>query len=183
MSSFNSIGNIEVLRGKVEVIDIDGTSRIAKTQESLYENEILHSDDVDAQIIIGYHSLLESTDYKGVFTVLLDSSVTSGLDGDDNLLEFDSGFMHTAFNDTLDLSNVEALTSGIVIENIIEVDVPDIDTFLEYTSHSVIDYSDLISHEKSEEVSRNEDIVNDIYIDYSNSETPLIDIDDVISVD
>ena len=53
MSSFNSIGDIEVLHGKVEVMDIHGTSRIAKVQESLYENEILRSDDVDAQIIIG----------------------------------------------------------------------------------------------------------------------------------
>jgi len=96
MATGKVIGRVEVSIGNVKIVDVDGNLREAGYEGFMYEGEQIYSDDVNALFQIKYLALEEATAYDGIFRVLADGSVISGLDGNENYFGDDIDFMETA---------------------------------------------------------------------------------------
>ena len=123
MNSTEAIGRVQVLLGNANIVDVKGNVREVSDADLIYHNEQLCSDDADTLLQVKYEALSESTNYNGLFNVLVDDSV-SDISGHDNLLRADFDFITLAFSEadvlltscnTLDLSNVEELISTPVL--------------------------------------------------------------------
>ena len=96
MATGNVIGKVEVSIGNVKFVNGEGRLRSIGYEDLMYEGEQIYSDDPSALFQIRYTALPEATAYDGVFRVLADGSVISGLDGNENLFGDDIDFMETA---------------------------------------------------------------------------------------
>lgn len=96
MATGKVIGRVEVSIGNIKIVDVDGNLRDAGYEGLMYEGEQIYSDDVNALFQIKYLALEEATAYDGIFRVLADGSVISGLDGNENYFGDDIDFMETA---------------------------------------------------------------------------------------
>ncbi|WP_373002074.1 VCBS domain-containing protein [Sulfurimonas sp.] len=99
MATGKVIGRVEVSVGNVRFVDTEGNLRDSGYEGLMYEGEQIYSDDPDALFQIKYVELPESTAYDGIFRVLADGSVISGLDGNENMFGDDIDFMETAAGD------------------------------------------------------------------------------------
>jgi len=96
MSTAKVIGKVQVSLGNVKIVDAEGKLREINYEDFLYEGEQLYSDNPNALFQIKYLNLSEATVYEGVFKVLANGSVISGLDGNENLFGNDIEFLDTA---------------------------------------------------------------------------------------
>nr|WP_321265407.1 Ig-like domain-containing protein [uncultured Sulfurimonas sp.] len=96
MATTKLIGRVEVSIGDVKIVDVNGNLRGADYGGLMYEGEQVYSADANALFQIKYLSLPEATAYDGVFRVLADGSVISGLEGNENYFGDDIDFMETA---------------------------------------------------------------------------------------
>ncbi|EDZ62149.1 hypothetical protein SMGD1_0001, partial [Sulfurimonas gotlandica GD1] len=99
MATGKVIGRVEVSTGNVKIVDVNGNLRDTGYEGLMYEGEQIYSDDVNALFQIKYLALPEATAYDGIFRVLADGSVISGLDGNENYFGDDIDFMETAAGD------------------------------------------------------------------------------------
>ncbi|WP_373004950.1 Ig-like domain-containing protein [Sulfurimonas sp.] len=99
MATGKVIGRVEVSIGNVRIVDVDGNLRDTGYEGLMYEGEQIYSDDVNALFQIKYLALPEATVYDGIFRVLADGSVISGLEGNENFFGDDIDFMETAAGD------------------------------------------------------------------------------------
>ncbi len=99
MATGKVIGKVEVSIGKVKFVDVEGNLRDSGYENLMYEGEQIYSEDPSALFQIKYLALPEATAYDGVFRVLADGSVISGLDGNENLFGDDIDLMDTAAGD------------------------------------------------------------------------------------
>ncbi|WP_373035517.1 VCBS domain-containing protein [Sulfurimonas sp.] len=99
MATGKVIGRVEVSVGNVKLVDVNGVTREPGFGGLMYEGEQIYSDDPNALFQIKYLALPESTAYDGIFRVLADGSVISGLDGNENMFGDDIDFMETAAGD------------------------------------------------------------------------------------
>jgi len=99
MATGKVIGRVEVSVGNVKFVDAEGNLRDSGYEGLMYEGEQIYSDDPSALFQIKYDQLPEATAYDGVFRVLADGSVISGLDGNENMFGDDIDFMETAAGD------------------------------------------------------------------------------------
>jgi len=99
MASTKVIGRVEVSIGNVKIVDVDGNLRDTGYEDLMYEGEQVYSDDVNALFQIKYLALPEATAYDGIFRVLADGSVISGLEGNEEFFGDDVDFMETAAGD------------------------------------------------------------------------------------
>ena len=99
MATGKVIGRVEVSLGKVRFVDTEGNFRDGGYEGLMYEGEQIYSDDPNALFQIKYLALPEATAYDGVFRVLADGSVISGLDGNENMFGDDIDLMETAAGD------------------------------------------------------------------------------------
>ncbi|NOR58393.1 MAG: hypothetical protein GQ474_07710, partial [Sulfurimonas sp.] len=99
MATGKVIGRVEVSVGNVKFVDAEGNLRNSGYEGLMYEGEQIYSDDPSALFQIKYDQLPEATAYDGVFRVLADGSVISGLDGNENMFGDDIDFMETAAGD------------------------------------------------------------------------------------
>nr|WP_321265408.1 VCBS domain-containing protein [uncultured Sulfurimonas sp.] len=96
MATGKSIGTVQVSVGNVRLVDTNGNLRDATYNGEMFEGEQIYSDDANALFQIKYAELPEATAYDGIFRVLADGSVISGLDGNENMFGDDIDFMETA---------------------------------------------------------------------------------------
>ena len=124
MQSQEAIGRVQVMLGTTKIIDTNGNVREVSDADSIYHGEQLCSEDADALLQVKYEALSDATTYKGVFNVLVDDSVLSGLNGHENLFKADFDFITLSFNEEellssgtiLDLSNVAEISSIEIVD-------------------------------------------------------------------
>uniref|UniRef100_UPI003564D79A VCBS domain-containing protein n=1 Tax=Sulfurimonas sp. TaxID=2022749 RepID=UPI003564D79A len=99
MATEKVIGRVEVSIGNVKFVDVNGVTREPDFEGLMYEGEQIYSDDPNALFQIKYLALPEATAYDGIFRVLADGSVITGLEGNENMFGDDIDFMETAAGD------------------------------------------------------------------------------------
>ncbi|OHD98595.1 MAG: hypothetical protein A3K14_01360 [Sulfurimonas sp. RIFCSPLOWO2_12_FULL_36_74] len=93
MATEKIIGQIEVTRGSVKIIGVDGFVRESAYGGYIYAGEQVVSTDGGALFQIKYSALPEATAYDGIFRILADGSVLTGTEamasiaGDKNLID------------------------------------------------------------------------------------------------
>ena len=126
MQSQEAIGRVQVMLGTTKIIDTNGNVREVVDADSIYYGEQLCSEDSDTLLQVKYESLADATTYNGVFNVLVDDSVLSGLNGHENLFRAVFDFI------TLDFNEEELLSSGTIL---------DLSNVAEISSIEIVDFS------------------------------------------
>ncbi|MBE0514038.1 Ig-like domain-containing protein, partial [Sulfurimonas sp.] len=85
MASGKVIGQIEVTKGSIKIVGVDGVVREPGFEGFLYENEQVISNDPDALFQIKFLALPEASAYDGAFRILADGSVIHGRDATDSV--------------------------------------------------------------------------------------------------
>lgn len=72
MATGKVIGQIEVTKGSIKIVGVDGIVREPNYEGFLYENEQVISNDPSALFQIKFLALPEASAYDGVFRILAD---------------------------------------------------------------------------------------------------------------
>jgi hypothetical protein len=193
MQSQEAIGRVQVMLGATKIIDTNGNVREVSDADSIYHGEQLCSEDSDALLQVKYEALSDATTYNGVFNVLVDDSVLSGLNGHENLFRADFDFITLSFNEEellssgtiLDLSNVAEISSIEIVDFSREEQALEAPSELNLMTDSdelqIVyegDHSDISSVYTSVEQITHVEITTDIQV--SIDSTLLVDIPTVI---
>jgi hypothetical protein len=193
MQSQEAIGRVQVMLGATKIIDTNGNVREVSDADSIYHGEQLCSEDSDALLQVKYEALSDATTYNGVFNVLVDDSVLSGLNGHENLFRADFDFITLSFNEEellssgtiLDLSNVAEISSIEIVdfsreEQALEA-LSELNLMTDSDELQIVyegDHSDISSVYTSVEQITHVEITTDIQV--SIDSTLLVDIPTVI---
>jgi len=85
MAAGKVIGKVEVTKGSIKIVGVDGDVREPNYEGFLYENEQVISNDPTALFQIKFLALPEASAYDGVFRILADGSVIHGRDAMDSI--------------------------------------------------------------------------------------------------
>ncbi|TKI70396.1 hypothetical protein FCU45_03685 [Sulfurimonas crateris] len=104
MAAGKVIGQIEVTKGSIKIVGVDGIVREPGYEGFLYENEQVISNDPTALFQIKFLALPEASAYDGVFRILADGSVIHGRDAMDSIASDEdlSNILETAAGDNFD---------------------------------------------------------------------------------
>ncbi|NOR58665.1 MAG: hypothetical protein GQ474_09100 [Sulfurimonas sp.] len=136
MQSEEAIGRVQVMLGTTKIIDTNGNVREVSDADSIYHGEQLCSEDADVLLQVKYEALSDATTYNGVFNVLVDDSVLSGLNGHENLIRADFDFITLSFDEEVTAPLIpegeELLSSSTIL---------DLSNVAEISSIEVVDFS------------------------------------------
>lgn len=199
MATGKVVGQIQVTKGTIKVVGVDGVVREPSYNGYMYENEQIVSNDPNALFQIKFLALPEASAYDGVFRILADGSVIHGRDAmdsavsDENLVKvLETASVEgtkTAGEDVGDLETAAGEEGAEGSSSFTETDIVAESSVLGFArgpnsalGYGVVDFGSRVNYDASQEVAEAEDAINNNPLAMADNITKIAD-HEVISVD